>query len=529
MHQRSTVAIALAALIAIVAIGQPARAEPGGFALQLLLQGDEKGGGGAPGAPATAPPLAAWAGPAKSTSLPELLQTAIRQTPALESARIDIAIAEARVLEASGVDDWKLTAEATGRRATQTFLGATSRSTTASVGADIIRALPTGGTIDLHAETAFDETEGGFSNSRLWSDAVTATITHPLFRGRGSATARAALHRAKLGRDTAALTRNQVAINAVQTIIASYWDLALAERQLAIRRAGLDLIRERRRLTQAGISGGKVAPSELLAVDQAVATQEELILTAEVAIVQRSIAVRRNSGLPIAAGAIALASGADASAAPRTATLEGSLRRAYETAPELQLLAVQDKDAAIVVEVTENGMLPRLDAALTLGPSGRDNRPSQAIKNMAKFDEFQISGTLSFEYDLGNRTARGANRAARLERDKIKVTATDVRAQIAEAVATQVASLELAARRIELASTAITLAKKNIDVEQARFTLGKSTNFDVLQRQNELQQAELTKAQAEIDARKAEASLAALTGDLLEEYGISVDARKARR
>src|SRR6185503_19522885 len=201
-------------------------------------------------------------------------------------------------------------------------------------------------------------------------------------------------------------------------------------------------------------------------------------------------------------------------------------RRAIETSPELALLGVQDKDAVIAVEVAENGMLPQLDAALSLGPSGRSNKPSEALTNTVKFDEFAIGGSLTFRYELGHRAASGASRSARLAREKIQVNATDIRAQIAQTVAQAVATLELAARRVTLAQTAIDLAKKNIEVEQARFSLGKSTNFDVLQRQNELQQAELSKAQAEIDARKAEAALSALTGDLLAEYGIDVDAKQ---
>jgi outer membrane protein TolC len=146
---------------------------------------------------------------------------------------------------------------------------------------------------------------------------------------------------------------------------------------------------------------------------------------------------------------------------------------------------------------------------------------------MATFDEFTVLGSLSLDYELGHRGASGATRAARLQREKIQVTATDLRAQLAQAVAEEVAVLELAARRVGLAQTAIDLARKNIDVEQARFSLGKSTNFDVLQRQNELQQAELSKAGAEIDTRKAEAALAALTGDLLDEYGITLDAKQS--
>jgi outer membrane protein TolC len=531
MHHptRAATAAALTAVL-VLASARDAAADAGGFALRRFLQPAGPTGSGAPPAPPPTtseptPEIAAWAGTPAPTSLPALLSTAIQQTPALLSAQIDIAIAEARYLQAQGINDWVIGADVRVSRGTTSLFGFTSSDLTVSGAADITRSLSTGGTIGLGVNTSYRRQRVGEDLTTEWSDSITLNATQPLLRGRGAAIARAELRRAKLARNTAVLGRRQSAIAAVQTVVAAYWDLALAERQLAIRRSGLELIAERRRLTEAGIKGGKVAPSELLAVDQAVATQQEQILSAEVGVVNQSIAVRRASGLKIEAGAILLASGADASAPARTASLDDALGQAFETSPELALLAVQDQDAVISVEVAENGLLPQLDAALSLGPSGRSNKPGEALTNTFKFDEFAIAGSLTFQYELGHRGATGATRAARLAREKIQVNATDIRAQIAQSVAQAVATLELAARRVALAQIAIDLARKNIEVEQARFSLGKSTNFDVLQRQNELQQAELSKAQAEIDARKAEASLSALTGDLLDEYGISLDAK----
>ena len=45
----------------------------------------------------------------------------------------------------------------------------------------------------------------------------------------------------------------------------------------------------------------------------------------------------------------------------------------------------------------------------------------------------------------------------------------------------------------------------------------------MLNRQEELRQAELRKAQAMIDWHKAEGTIQALTGDILPAYGISVE------
>jgi outer membrane protein TolC len=90
-------------------------------------------------------------------------------------------------------------------------------------------------------------------------------------------------------------------------------------------------------------------------------------------------------------------------------------------------------------------------------------------------------------------------------------------------MATAVAQLELARRRMVLSQRAIDLANENIKIEADRFNLGKSTNFDVLNRQEELRQAELRRAQSMIDWHKAESVVQALTGDILPTYGITVE------
>jgi len=98
-----------------------------------------------------------------------------------------------------------------------------------------------------------------------------------------------------------------------------------------------------------------------------------------------------------------------------------------------------------------------------------------------------------------------------------------VKLQIAQTMALAIAQIELAKRRVVLSQRAIDLAIENIRIETDRFNLGKSTNFDVLNRLEEQRQAELRKAQAMIDWHKAETVVQTLTGDLLPAFGISVE------
>src|SRR5882672_10469414 len=76
--------------------------------------GDDQPGGTAP--PQQSPDLTAWAGEARTTTLPELLQLTVRQAPNLQSARIDIAVAEARIQESWARNDWLAQAKLTASR-----------------------------------------------------------------------------------------------------------------------------------------------------------------------------------------------------------------------------------------------------------------------------------------------------------------------------------------------------------------------------------------------------------------------------
>jgi outer membrane protein TolC len=506
---------ALLAAVLLAAGEGAARADEVRVGWRMLTQ---DGGGGAAAQPAPPPTLADVAGGPRAVTLPELLALAIRQAPALQLAEIDIAIAEAQFESSQAIDDWLIGADL--RAST------TARSQSISGGATATRALPPGTTIALHAQSSWSQSEfvtDMFSGTlEEYTDEVTLSITQRLLEGRDRSVNRAAEARARIARDSAALGRQRDAIGVVRDVVSAYWELALAQRDLEIRKSSLVLAQERLRRTQAAIKGGGIAATEALAVEQVIAQREEEILGAELAVIERSIAVRRLVGLEIGPGELVLSVPTELGVPLRSWQLDSVIADAYNTSPELALLVQQEKGATIEVEVTENGVLPSLDLALSFGPVGIDDRPAGALENMATFEDLSAIATLTFEHSIGNHGAKGAARQARAERLKIKIDTTDARAQIAEALAQAVVLAESASRRIEIAGRAIGLAEQNIVAEQARFGLGKATNFDVLLRQEELKEAQLRQARATIDWHKAANLIAAISGSLLVDYGISL-------
>jgi len=485
------------------------------------------GGGGGAKPPATADDLSTWAGPARATSLPDLLQEAVRQAPSLQAARIDIAIAEAQIEQTFSRDDWQIRAQLYGTSRSSFISGfSIDRSTTIGGTVDLSRLLPTGGTLTLHAGSQYSRTTSPINPADInknWSDELWVTMTQPLLRGRGRLLYEANERRATLSRDVAVLARRLAAIEAVQLVVSAYWDLVLAERQLAITQQSLALANERLRITTLGNAGGKIPRSEIPAVQQIIATREEDILNAELIVLERSIALRRTVGLPIGAGELGLRVTTDLATRDATWDLGQLTDRAFAASPELAQLAKQDDVTTLDIEVTENGLLPQLDAALTLGPIGQDEKFGTALANLAKFKSIAVSGSLTLEHSLGQENVRGRARELREGRRKLQVSAFDIRAQIAQTMARAVAQLELARRRVRLSDRAIALANENIQLETDRFNLGKSTNFDILGRQEELRQAELRRSQAMIDWHKAESVVQSLTGDILPAYGIALE------
>jgi len=307
-------------VVFLALLGAPRAADADLLARVIAAAGGQQPGGSAPGQPmpqpspqpqqqAQPPPeqsddLTAWAGAARTTTLPELLQQAVRTAPSLATARLDIAIAEARIYQTYARDDWRLDAKLTVNSSQSYFsgVGQIERSTNGRLTAGLSRPLSTGGIVTVGATTTYDRSPSFIDPSLTevnWADSVTGSITQPLLRGRGRLLYDAPERRATLSRDAAVLERRLAAIQSVQALIAAYWDLVLAEQQVAITRSSLELAKERLRITQIGSDGGKVPRSEIPAVQQIIATREEDVLNGELAVLDRSIALRRTAGLPV--------------------------------------------------------------------------------------------------------------------------------------------------------------------------------------------------------------------------------------
>ncbi len=478
-----------------------------------------------------APAAATPARPATPIALAEAIQVAIQQSPAIHRAVVDLQAARADALAAEGRDDLTLTAAASVSRTPTWDSGGVPgvyREDAATLSVGLARELPSGGVVSGSASgQAVSEqfVPDGTSSVSQFSGLITnlsATLSHPLMRGFGERVARADRRRASYARDVATLQEAAQALDLVRDVIIAYWQVAYARQVVEIRVEGLKLATEQLRITNTAVRTGSVSPTEVVEAEQAIALREQAVLMAEVAVSDLSLEFRRRVGLEVGRDQIDLAPVTSLAPPVQAFDVDATIARAQQDNPLLALLEARGKGADVDLEVSEDALRPRLDVQATVGVSGRSTGAGESFKQLGLLDNPNVMIALGYEQRLGGRGARAARDKAAAQRQRVRVDLEAARREITVSVVHAIDLLRAGQKRIEVSERAIGLARRTLEIQQARFLNGKATNFDVVLRQDELQQASVSRALAVSDALAAEATIEALTGGLLERNHVRI-------
>jgi outer membrane protein TolC len=470
--------------------------------------------------------------PTTSIGLPDILQVAIRQSPALTRAVVDIDAARAAAREAAGLDDFTLRATASKAR-TQTVTATAGnagllQSDTTDLVVGLTRGLSTGGTVSANVAgglVAQSFRADGMPSVEIFDGIGTSgtlTLVQPILRGFGKSISRADVRRARIARDVATLQQTAEVLDVTRDVIVAYWQVAYAVQVVKLRTDSIKLATEQLKITERAVRTGSISPTETLAAEQAIAVRELALLQAQVAVSQQSLDLRRRVGLEIGRFEIDIAPSTPLVAPTDTFDIDATIARALAENPRLALLEARGNGAEIDVAVTGDDSRARLDVHGSIGAVGRGSDVANAVKGLGRFDNPTFVIALDYEQQLGARTARGINDQAKAARRRVRIDLEEARRDVVVSVAHAIDLLRAAQKRIQVSERAMDLASRNLEIQQTRFLNGKSTNFDVLLRQDELQQASVSRALAVADALAAVATVNALTGDLLSKNNIRI-------
>lgn len=488
----------------------------------------------------------------------DLIEVAVRLSPELARSRQDRASAKGQAVAARKDQQWVLTAGANFERfstdpenSVGPFNTASENKLNANLG--IGRNLPTGGFfgVELGVQRVLRELEipagilqGRDANGNPLTNGMNLPITvdgnaavpdeytvhqaqakvtfkQPLARGFGSKIALAAEKKGDLAATEATVKTQIAAEEMIRDIVIGYWELAYAAHEVDTRAHAIVIAKEQERVTQNQYRVDMAAKNAISAVQYELAVREEALLDAKNQYEKKSLELRRKVGLELSRRDIVMRPLEKFAADDDEFDIEDVLAASRKSNRRVAALILQKRQADIDVTVAKNAMLPQIDLSLSGALVGSGETADRAFTGATNGGNFVVTAGLTVQFEIGG-AAKGAHDAALARRSRIEVDQVDVQRTLDTEVVHAVHQVTSARARVALAEKAELIGEENVTSERASFSAGRSTNFDVMQRQTELITARIRKGRAIADYHIAVAQVQFHGGMLLQQYRVDV-------
>jgi outer membrane protein TolC len=189
---------------------------------------------------------------------------------------------------------------------------------------------------------------------------------------------------------------------------------------------------------------------------------------------------------------------------------------AQESRSELrqQRLQIESREVELVRAASDRR--PSLDLLLSSRSRGFDGDSADAFDKAIGWDFPQNTAALTFSVPIGNRTARNALERARADLRAARLSYDQLESQIIAEVRTAIRQVTYSVQAVAAADKNHELAKRQLEAEQARYREGLSTNFLVLEFQQQLAEALYSRNLARVNLAKSLVNLQQSQGILGE-------------
>ncbi len=460
----------------------------------------------------------------KRLSLQEAIQTSLENNLQVQIARETRELSRGNVVFNEGSFDWNLGATYSQSHSENDYTDATANARNLRL--SLSRPLEWGGSFSVGYTPAYSTSRipnvtggtvsGTGGGSTPYSSGLNLSFSMPLLKNLGRATTESALIVARKGAQQADLTFQKSIIDLVANTESLYWDVVYAQRNLDNKKQALSLARKQLKENQIRVEVGTLAPIEVTSAEASVAQKEQEIIAAEAQLLNAKDALLR-ALYPTSERPSSLELTDSPSIKPVDLEEAAAEKMALDRRVELKNARLDVESKQVLEGAAQNRLKPQLDLSLgytanslsysALGPANTD-----ALKS--KIPGYNAS--LTFSMPIANRAAKGTEIQARANRRSSELTLHDLELGIVLEVRQALRNLDASEKGVRAAEKTRIFRERNLEAEQKKFENGMSTNFFVLQRQDELDQARSSELQAQITYAKAATSLEKAVGNLLE-------------
>jgi outer membrane protein len=359
----------------------------------------------------------------------------------------------------------------------------------------------------------------------LWRSGLTASYLQPLLRGFGIDSTRAALLTNRLNQ-----TNDEIALRAtISTTQASvrnaYWDLVFAIQAEEAAANSLSLATKLVQDNQARVEIGTLAPIDVVTAQAEEATRRQTLVINQATVRTAELALKRLivSGTDDPVWTASINPTDRPPTTPEPINLEAAVSRALGERTDLarakNSLQINDINLKNQVDLTK----PQLNLNASYGLAGvggtifqRDNSqlgspivnviPSgylDALRNIGRLDAPTWNVGMNFAWPLGTSAAESNVARSRLTIQQSQAQMKALELQIATDVTNAALTVQSSLQSVQTAGVARELSQKRLEAAQSKYEVGMATNFEVVQAQRDLADAQTSELRSVLAYRRA--------------------------
>jgi outer membrane protein len=407
------------------------------------------------------------------------------------------------------------------------------------------QVIPTGGNYRLSFNNDRSATAGGFViRNPTFDSNLGLSLNQPLLRNFGVDITRRGI---TIARNTLGIDREVfrgTLISTANDVEQAYLNLIYTRQFVDVVKEALFLARDQARITQIRIDVGASAPLDILQPRVQIATEEEALINSTAAVRSAEDSLRALLHLDPADWDRPIIPDDRVGYTPLEIDAQQAVTRALDLRPEMHELQLTTETRRVQYSYARNQTRPQVDLSLlyrTAGIAGpalatdpfsglptnlqSTNYPT-AIQQVVEgtFPTWSVGFTIGLP--ITNIGARAEAKRAELDLAQSKTDEEQTRQNIAVQVRAAVRLIDTAAKDITATRAARDAAEKNLDAERKRYENGMTTNFQVLQIQQQLSDSRARELNALVTYNKAVAAYHAAVGDLLDVRNIKVEEEK---
>ena len=359
-----------------------------------------------------------------------------------------------------------------------------------------------------------------FNTSYLFS------YTQPLLRGFRIDQTRQQMQTAVINRDNAELNVRARTTNTLAAVRSAYWDYVFSIQAVDVAKESLSLASKLLSDNKIRVEVGTMAPMDVVQAEAEEATRQQALTTATATMRTAELSLKRlivsGTSDPLWAQRIEPTDKPDFQSV--SIDVEGAVRSALQQRTDLQIARNAFEANNVLLKSQRDSSLPDVDALVSYGASGLggvqwnlrgsgleqtrdgilfDGGYNNALTTLFNRDYPNWQFALNVNYPIGGNAseAQAARTRLLIQQNQAQIRASEL------TVATEVTNAALqvtnSTEGLAAARAARDLSQRRLDAEMSRFEVGMSNNYQVVQSQRDLREAQNSELRALLNYRKA--------------------------